>query len=366
MIYKDNWDKSKERYTAFWQREVVDQCCCWVTAPRDKPLRSVAQPPPARDITQRWLDPEYRLLQSMHQINTTYYGGDAYPMLWSNLGPGVAAAYMGAGWRLAEGTVWFDADPPIKNWPSRKPVGLDMDSPMWRATRDMTELFCKAAGDEFIVGITDLGGSMDIAASLRGSDVLLFDLYDYPEEVKALVTEIDTAWKQAYDRLQRLMSRYMQGTAAWMGPWCPGRWYPLQCDFSAMISKKMFDEFVQPALMLEAGWFNHTIYHLDGPGEIIHLDSVLETPGITGVQCVPGTLFQEGAGVCYESFLNEQWLPVMKRIQAKGKCLVMNEVYPGELDELMEHLSPKGLFFTISCGTEEEAKTIENKIRMWR
>ena len=33
-----------------------------------------------------------------------------------------------------------------------------------------------------------------------------------------------------------------------MGLWAPMRWYPLQCDFSAMISPDMFAEFVLPDL----------------------------------------------------------------------------------------------------------------------
>jgi hypothetical protein len=366
MIYKEDWDKSKERFNAFWAGDIIDRCCCSVTAPRDKPLCPC---PPARepsDLQQKWLDPEFRLEQTKRAFAGTFYGGDAYPMFWNNLGPGVAAAFMGAGWRLADNTVWFDTNPPIKQWPARLEIKLDTAGPMWKTTLEMTRLFCENAGEDFLVGITDLGGSMDIAASLRGSDKLLYDVYDYPNEVKALVTEIDISWKQAYDLLQRLMDQYISGTCAWMGLWCPGRWYPLQCDFSAMISRTMFDEFVRPALAIEAGWFDHTIYHLDGPGEICHLESILEIEGIDGIQCVPGSMYQQSTGECHTLFCNELWLPVLKKIQQKGKRLVMNEVHPSELSSLMEHLSPMGLYMSMNCKTEEEAKVIVEKINNWK
>lgn len=365
MIYKEDWDKSKERYRAFWQGAVIDRCCCAVTAPRDTSLPS-PQRREARDLNQQWLDPGFRLEQELGVFAHTYYGGDAFPLFWNNLGPGVAAAFMGAAIRLASETVWFDADPPIKDWKNRREIELDTAAPMWKAAWDLTEHFCKNAQGRYIVGITDLGGSLDIAASLRGSDRLLYDLYDEPEQVKRLVQEIDAAWKPAYDLLQGLIEQYDAGNGAWMGMWSPGRWYPLQCDFSAMISRQMFDEFVKPALAAEAEWFDNAIYHLDGPGEICHLESILEIQKIDGVQCVPGTMFQERTGTYYQSFANPLWMPVMKKIQKQKRLLVLNEVKPIELEELMENLSPEGLFLSITCGTEEEAGETLKRIERWK
>jgi hypothetical protein len=365
MKYKEDWDRSRERYSAFWQGELMDRCCCSVIGPREKPLHPFPLMRAPRDLEQNWLDAEFRLERTLYTFANIYFGGDAFPMFWNNLGPGVAAAFMGANWRLAEGTVWFDADPPIKEWGNRQPIRLDRDSPMWKTTQRMTELFCENAGDDFLVGITDLGGSVDIAASLRGSDRLLYDLYDYPDDVKKLVTEIDIAWKQAYDSLQGLIEGYGKGSCAWMGMWCPGRWYPLQCDFSSMISRGMFDEFVRPALAEEAKWFDRSIYHLDGPGEICHLESILEIEGIDGIQCVPGTMYQERTGGYYQSFYNELWLPVMKRIQQKGKLLVLNEVNGIELDDIIGSLSPKGLFMSMTGKSESEAVEFVKRINAW-
>jgi hypothetical protein len=366
MIYKEDWNKSAQRYEAFWQGVMLDRCCFAVTAPLGKPPAPRVPERAARDLEQKWLDPEFRLEQSLRSFAGTYYGGDAYPMFWNNLGPGVAAAFMGAGWRLAEGTVWFDADPPFKDWANRRAVRLDTESRMWKAAWELTKLFCEHAGDDYLVGITDLGGSMDIAASLRGSDRLLMDLYDNPDDVKKLVKEIDAAWKPAYDRLQSLIGEHQQGSCAWMGMWCPGRWYPLQCDFSAMISRRMFEDFVLPSLAQEAEWFDRVIYHLDGPGEICHLESILEIENINGIQCVPGTMFHERTGDCYQSFCNELWMPVLKRIQSKGRLLVLNEVHPIELGELMENLSPEGLFLSMECKTEAEAREMARRIEGWR
>lgn len=367
LLFKEDWDdKCRERFNAFWSREIVDRCCFAVTAPRNKPVDLGIELRKADGLVQKWTDAEFRLAQAMHYFANTFFGGEAVPLFWNNLGPGVGASFMGSGYKLAEDTVWFDVNPPIKNWENRPEIKLNYSSEMWKIVWNMTELFCRNAKNRYLVGMTDLGGNLDIAVSLRGNDKLLFDLYDNPDEVKSLVDEIDKAWFQAYDKLWNLINEYIAGSAAWMGLWCEKRWYPLQCDFSAMISTKMFDKFVKPSLKQEAGSFDYAIYHLDGPGQIRHLDSLLEIDGITGIQCAPGSALFKNTSEFHPSFCNETWIPVLQRIQAKGKNLVLLEVHPSEINSLMDCLSPEGLFIATACETEDEAKELLKQVGAWR
>ena len=43
MLYKSDWDKTKERFTAWWEQEDIDRCALAVTAPRSGLLYE--QPP---------------------------------------------------------------------------------------------------------------------------------------------------------------------------------------------------------------------------------------------------------------------------------------------------------------------------------
>jgi hypothetical protein len=366
MIYKDDWEKCKERFNAFWAGEIIDRCCFAVTAPRNKPLYPGVEFKEARDLTQKWTDPEYRYKEAMHHFSNTFYGGEAFPLFWNNLGPGTGASFMGAGFKLAENTIWFDADPIIHDWESMPEIKFNQECEMWKTVWDMTGLFCREAKDNYAVGITDIGGNFDIAVSLRGNDKLLYDLYDHPYEVKALIERIDDIWIQIYDKLQALTARYMEGVSAWMGLWCEKRWYPLQCDFCAMISPEMFDEFVKPSLQKEASLLDHAIYHLDGPGQIRHLDSLLEIDGINGIQCVPGSALFKNTGEFHPTFCNEKWIPVLKKIQDKKKNLVLHEVHPSEIDELMDILSPEGVYISTTCKTEDDARELIKKVEKWK
>jgi 5-methyltetrahydrofolate--homocysteine methyltransferase len=62
----------------------------------------------------------------------------------------------------------------------------------------------------------------------------------------------------------------------------------LQCDFCYMIGPDMFDEFVKPELAASCKRLANPFYHLDGVGQLPHLDSLLAIPELKGVQWVPG------------------------------------------------------------------------------
>lgn len=83
----------------------------------------------------------------------------------------------------------------------------------------------------------------------------------------------------------------------------------LQCDFSYMIGPAMFDEFASPELARTCRRLANPFYHLDGPGELPHFDSLLAIPELKGVPWIPGA----GQPPYIE------WPEVYRRIRAAGK-----------------------------------------------
>ena len=61
----------------------------------------------------------------------------------------------------------------------------------------------------------------------------------------------------------------------------------LQCDLSYMISPQMFGRFVLPELAASCRRLGNPAYHLDGPGEIPHVDMLLSIPELRAMQYVP-------------------------------------------------------------------------------
>jgi hypothetical protein len=122
-----------------------------------------------------------------------------------------------------------------------------------------------------------------------------------------------------------------------------------------MISKKMFDEVFLPGIIEECQFLKRSIYHLDGPGALRHLDSILAIHELNALQFVPG----DGNN------LYARWVPVYQKAQAarKGVYVVCTV---SELAHVMETLSPRGLYLIISgVSTHDEAVSILKELETW-
>jgi 5-methyltetrahydrofolate--homocysteine methyltransferase len=201
---------------------------------------------------------------------------------------------------------------------------------------DSTALALESWGGNVVLGHTDMGGVLDILASFRTTQQLLYDLYEGPEEVRRCCRDITMLWKRYYDEAYEIASRTGKGTTFWAPLLCKGRGYMLQCDFSAMISPKMFEEFVLDDLTVLCDGLDHAFYHLDGPGAVRHLDILLSIPSLKGIQWVPGS------GCPGHS----NWLPLLKRIRDSGKLC---QIYVSPANALLidREIGSKGFVFYI-------------------
>ncbi|MBI2915029.1 MAG: hypothetical protein HYY08_03775 [Firmicutes bacterium] len=349
-----DWAEARERMEAWWQHEVIDRCVAAVTAPRSIPLREIPVPPKPKEPEVARTDVDYHLQAAEASLAKTLLAGEAFPVFWPNLGPGIVAAYLGIQPVFTDRTVWFGTMPPITNWGTRGQFCFDPDNKWWVLTKDFTRRLSRAGEGRFLVGITDMGGSLDIVASLRGTEQLLTDLVDHRDEVKKLSRETDDLWFKYYDELDAIVQEHGCGRSAWMGLWCDRTWYPLQCDFAAMISPRMFEEFVLPGLQTQAERLDYSIFHLDGEGELPHLELLLSMPRLTGIQWTPG----DGA----EPMDDPKWFPLYRRIQEAGKNLVILNVSPHRVGLLLSELSWEGLYMRVPCESEEEAARVMDEV----
>jgi len=140
---------------------------------------------------------------------------------------------------------------------------------------------------------------------------LLFGLYDSPEDVKRLAGEGHRVWWHYFDELNRVLRPVNPGYTAWTPLFSEEPCYMLQCDFAYMLGPDMFDEFVKPELAASCRRLKNSFYHLDGIGQLPHLDSLLEIPELKGVQWVPGDGQPEIT----------KWPEVYRKIRQAGKLI---------------------------------------------
>jgi len=343
MDFKEDWEDAKKRFEAWWAGEVFDRPAIQVTAPREGvPRKDI---PPLPSLEQRWTDIGHVIALAEERFRTTYFGGESFPCFWPNLGPDVLAAYVGCELIFHEATSW--ARTLITDWNDAPRLRFDDDNGWWRLTIEFTEAAARASAGRWFVGLTDLHGGMDALAAIRGQQNLALDIVDNPDKIEKVMAFLSPLWFRVFERLHGITKRALSGSSTWLGIWSPGRCYPVSCDFAALISPGAFRRFILPDIEAQINWLDHSIFHLDGPGALPHLETLLHLPRLNGIQWVPGA----GSG----SML--QWVPMLKTIQQHGKILHLS-VGADEVEPLLSELSPKGLMLSTWCSTEAEARAL--------
>lgn len=360
MYYKEDWEATRQRFMAWWNQEIVDRVMIQAYAPKSKLAR---WPQNSSDswwcsfkTVKEWansgFDMEYLVSKMEKRISNIYFGGDAIPRFFVNLGPGSIAGYLGCQTNFTNNTITF-GPPIINDWDNFGKMRFDPGNKFWQTTKQLTELASKKGANRFLVTFADLAGPTDLIPWLRGTENFCVDLIENAEELKKLRNYITKVWIKCYDDLFNIIQRGQEGTVGTMSVWSPGKTFFLQCDFSSLFSPSMYEKFVVPEVQSLAQHLDNPIYHLDGPGAVKHLDTILEVPEIDAIQWVPG----EGnpPAICS--------IPMLKKIQKKKKSLFVYAEDAQQVEDLISELDPRGLLISINCGSEEEARTTVKKAK---
>ena len=338
---EEDWERIERDWNAWWAGEL------------DRPLLTleVTEPGPTHDWSHltKWglATPVDQVLDNAQRIlEATHWLGDAYPKWWVNYGPGTMAAFLGSQVRYTPDTTWFEPLEHVDSLADLHPA-YDPHNSWWQRVLAVTRQSIERWGDQVLVGTTDLGGNLDILASLRKTDRLLLDLTDAPEEVDRLVSELTHLWLRYYDELYALTAPSGRGNACWGPVWSPGKGYMLQSDFSYMISPRMFKRFVEPDLRACCQCLDYGFYHMDGIGQLPHLDRLLSIERLRGIQWQPG----DGQPMA------DDWPEVLQRIRAGGKLVQVFVTTQGALD-IKKELGGKGYLLHIvnEALTPEQGK----------
>jgi hypothetical protein len=350
-----DWEKSRERFEAWWHGEVVDRPLIQVLAPKkDAP---VTPPPSYGSVEEIWLDPDYRIRAFEWQMNRTHYAGDAFPYLDTLIGPGTLSLYLGAKPDMKPDTVWYDRC--VEDIPSAIPPVFDENNRYWQASLRLAEEGVRRLSGRAMVAYPDLIENLDTVSSLFGNEELLFALLEHPEKVHEFQKAIVPLYIEHHRRLYELIKDEYGGSccSAFL-IYGLGRIAKVQCDFSAMISADMFSEFVVPYMSEQCSQLDHTVYHWDGPCALQHEGPLLEIKNLDAIQWTPGA-GQRGVG-------DPVWYPMYHRLRKAGKSLMLIGVTPSEAQSLVEELGPEGLDLVIFWHSADEADDVVRQSFNWR
>ena len=349
MPYTENWERIQQAFETWWAHDL------------GRPIIQAYGPGSSGKAFGFWCFLRYKddidaLKNELEGFpQTLSCAGDAFPTLLPNLGPGSLATHFSGYLSFDEfnNTVWFEDPQP---WEVVEKMIFDQNGEWWLYTQMVNQLAADAGKGPYLVGITDIGGILDVLASLRGTENLLMDLLHEPERVDAMRARILEAWHQVDDALVLPVAAVQEGSSSWLSAWCPRHYSPLQCDFCAMISPAMFERFVAPDVQEQARRLDHAIFHLDGPRQVPHLDQLLAIPELDGIQWVPGD--------AYASCESPEYFPMYEKILRSGKLLQLQFFRDlSGIPKLLDALPHEGLMLTTGTSSDDEAAELLDNIR---
>ena len=281
-----------------------------------------------KDMDDKYQDPQRIVDRYRYFCQTHAFLGESFPNLNIDFGPGSLASYLGSEIGFKEDTVWFNKC--LDSWDGVPKLTFDPENKWFKKHLQLAKDCQALAGDDFYVDMPDLMENIDVLASLRGAQDILFDLLDEPEMIGERIQEVTDIYYEYYDRFYDVIKDEEGGnTYTVFQIWGPGRTVKLQCDFSAMMSPEDFRKYIQPSLRSQSKNVDHVLYHLDGPAAIKHMDALMEIEGIDALQWTSGDAGPDGT--------LPDWDVIYDKAIAAGKSIWV-KVYSGEFEDWIRNV----------------------------
>jgi len=336
LIGSPRFNKTVARFDAWWVGEIIDRPPVLVSV---TPSRSYGGPVSTHtDHQARWLDVEFVVEEALAKMAQTDYVGDRFPLFWSNIGPEITATLYGCPLTFTESTSW--STPVVHSadeWQRILTLPPDFTNVYWQTMVHMTDYAIEHCAGRYIVGITDIHGNYDILAALRDPMQLCLDLMDCPELVAQAGMHVADGYVAAFDRLYAQVATAGFGATSWLPIYYRGPAYVPSSDFWCMVSPQLARDLILPAILREMEPLERSIFHLDGPQALRHLDLLLDLPQLHAVQWVYGA----GRGPA------ARWIDVYRRIRQAGKSLQLIAQNAQDALTVLDAIGPAGVLISV-------------------
>ncbi|MFN8486042.1 MAG: hypothetical protein U0350_00540 [Caldilineaceae bacterium] len=347
LALKPDFDQTVARFAAWWLGEIVDRPPVTVSVIPNRPYRGPVSTHATHQA--RWLDVEFVVDAAIADMQRTAYVGDSYPIFWPNVGPEISATPFGCELTFTETTSW--SKPVIhsaEDWARLPAIAPNFENLYWQTVERMTDYALARCEGQYAVGLSDLHGNYDILAALRDPMQLCIDLMDCPELVIAAGRHVSKGFVAGFDRLYAKVKAAGFGTTTWLPAYHEGPAYVPSCDFWCMVSPQIAQEWILPDVLFEMQPLERSIFHLDGPQALRHLNLLLEIPYLNALQWVYGA----GRGPA------ARWVETYRRIRQAGKSIQLLAETPADALAVLEQIGGKGVWVSVEQPflSEEEAE----------
>lgn len=350
---KPDFVDSMKRVHAWYEGEILDRVPVRF-AGHNEEFNVVEESGRWKSLRERWFDTEYRVEHFLEAVKKKSFLGETFPVFWPNLGPNVFAAMLGGELEFGEVTSWIA--PFVSGPEDLDRISLNRENVYYQKLIELTEHALDRCDNQFMVGYTDMHPGLDCADALYGTTNLCLGVYDEPEFIKELVDRVYGPFVELMDEFHLRLRRKRQLSVSWLNVPSYETMHIPSCDLGTMISQEAFNELSLPSVQREVKRFRHNVFHVDGPGVARHIDALLEIPEIQGFQWVQGVGNDRPIA---------KSLDFVRKIQESGKGVIV-DIQPGELDFLMDELTPEGIYLFINEDDEQTQRDILKRLESWR
>jgi hypothetical protein len=351
LLYKEDWDDAKKVIEAWWNRE-LDRPLLQLVSPKNKNAPNVDE----CAFLRHYPYPDKALDTVFQQFSGINFEMEAYPNVWVNLGPGSLSAYLGGELRFdgSINTSWFIGDFTLDEL---KQVSFDPDNKWWKYTCQTYNAATRICKNKAVVAFTDLLDAVTVTAQLRGNfpTNLIKDMFADGAKVKNVLERIHGLFYKYYEESCDLIDIKENGYSTWTSLWSRKKHFVIQCDFIVFLSPKMFREFILPLVVEECRYFDRTIWHLDGPLELKHLDALLSIEELDCIQWIAGQGNMDAGEDC--------WVPLYKKIKNAGKTLQLY-VPPAKVMHILSKIESEGVTVHATCNTQQERDKLVKQLKL--
>jgi hypothetical protein len=348
----DDWEMRIKRQNAFWDKEILDRPVVCIEIPNPKTINQLPISTHT-SLTERWTDISYQADTALKKVKNIIYMGDALPIACPNLGPNFFCACFGGTLQFQDETSYIE--PFLSKWSNFTNLSFNKKNEYFLIMEDLYSAFLDAGQGEFYTGWPDIHTGADALVGFRGPMKMNYDVIDNRDEIVNALIDIMRDFFSLYNHYFDKLSSKQQPITGWPGIVSNRKWHVPSNDFSCMISNTMFEEIFLDPLVEEMKHMENNLYHLDGPGALTHLDTLLAIKELDAIQWVYGA----GNGRASDH------IPIYQKIQSAGKGIQMTEVFPDEIETITSHLSPEGVWMKVQAATIDEAEYVVKKIDSW-
>ena len=341
--WKSNLEETKQRYINWWNHKGIILNMWEHFQEGVQPHAEITPPAPAKDLSQKWFDPQWRAEYLDWYVAHSSLKADILPVANTQLGPGSLAAILGGVFEGGEDTIWIHPNPDFTD-----EIVFNPEHPNWILHKELLKA-CKAkANGHYFVGMPDLMEGLDVLAALKGTDRVLLDTVMQPEILEQQMQQINDIYFKVFDELYDIIREGDEMAFCYFSSWAPGKMSKLQSDISTMISQDDYRRFVQPFIREQCQKIDYTLYHLDGVGAMHHLPALLEIEELNAIQWTPGVGEPQGG--------SPKWYELYKKILAGGKSVMACWVTLDELKPLLDHIGVDGIHLEMDFHNEKEVE----------